>query len=74
MSKELTKAELKQKLRQQSDIIKQLKADLRAEQSKKAPVEKIVTKQPAVSRIEDVAEIARLKAIIDRMEREAKAK
>jgi hypothetical protein len=136
MSKEPTKAEMKQQLRQQNDVIKQLKADLRTEQLRKMPVEKIVTKTERVEvpvekivtrrvevpvekivtrrvevpvekivtrrvevpvekivtrtervevpvekirvvqkpRIEDTAEIARLRALVDRMEREANAK
>jgi hypothetical protein len=122
MSKEPTKAEMKQQLRQQNDVIKKLKADLRTEQLRKMPVEKIVTKTERVEvpvekivtkrvevpvekivmkrvevpierivtkrvevpvekvrvvqkpRIEDTAEIARLRALVDRMEREANAK
>ena len=98
MSKEPTKAEMKQQLRLQNDVIKQLKADLRSEQLRKMPVEKIVTKRVEVPvekivtktervgvpvekirvvqkpRIEDTAEIARLRALVDRMEREANAK
>lgn len=136
MSKEPTKAEMKQQLRQQNDVIKQLKADLRTEQLRKVPavevitkrvevpvekivtktervevpVEKVITKQVEVPvekiitktkrvevpveriitkrvevpvekvrvvqkpRMEDTAEIARLRALVDRMEREANAK
>lgn len=122
MSKEPTKAEMKQQLRLQNDVIKQLKADLRTEQLRKMPVEKIVTKTERVEvpvekivtkrvevpvekivmkrvevpierivikrvevpvekvrvvqkpRMEDTAEIARLRALVDRMEREANAK
>jgi len=122
MSKEPTNAEMKQQLRQQNDVIKQLKADLRTEQLRKMPVEKIVTKTERVEvpvekivtkrvevpvekivmkrvevpveriitkrvevpvekvrvvqkpRMEDTAEIARLRALVDRMEREAHAK
>jgi hypothetical protein len=110
MSKEPTNAEMKQQLRQQNDVIKQLKADLRTEQLRKMPVERVVTKRVEVPvekvitklievpvekiviktervevpvekirvvqkpRIEDTAEIARLRALVDRMEREANAK
>ena len=96
MSKEPTKAEMKQQLRLQNDVIKQLKADLRTEQLRKMPVEKIVMKRVEVPveriitkrvevpvekvrvvqkpRMEDTAEIARLRALVDRMEREAHAK
>lgn len=124
MSKEPTKAEMRQQLRQQNDVIRQLKADLRAEQLRKMPAEKIVTKTERVEvpvekivtkrvevpvekiitktkrvevpverivtkrvevpvekirvvqkpRMEDTAEIARLRALVDRMEREANAK
>jgi hypothetical protein len=98
MSKEPTKAEMRQQLRQQNDVIKQLKADLRAEQLRKAPAEKIITKRVEVPvekivtktervevpvekirvvqkpRKEDTVEIARLRALLDRMEREANAK
>lgn len=122
MSKEPTKAEMKQQLRQQNDVIKQLKADLRAEQLRKMPAEKVITKRVEVPvekvitkrvevpvekiiaktkrvevpvekivtkrvevpiekirvvqkpRMEDTAEIARLRALVDRMEREANAK
>ena len=98
MSKEPTKAEMKQQLRLQNDVIKQLKADLRTEQLRKVPVEKIITKRVEVPvekivtktervevpvenirvvqkrRIEDTAEIARLRALVDKLEREADAK
>ena len=41
MSKEPTKAEMKRQLRLQNDVIKQLKADLRTEQLRKVPAEKL---------------------------------